>query len=538
MVAENDSVSSELRKVEEEIDGFYLNNPLTKVPFAEAAWYFLALCEQISFEESFQPGTLQEEALSANQLAESMKWPLRWLKNACASGGTVPRKFDRAMHRAAQDLLDLAQQYDCFDLAFTYASNRLIRLELDGNTIKRTHELREDLQYEAYDRLVKPEFIEDEGDLLGFIERIANTVRVSGEEFSYELNPRIVNDGLSAFAPELAWKTKLPDDWQLSRYTLGDFHRVVGVLYTVSQIHFYARLIAAKKGCTGSGYKNSLIIWQREEAHKRLARYAGLNEATISAIVEDLTYGERGVSQPDPVLQPIIRVSESQYCIPPSLVQASAHERNLITLINKLPDERKTYGYYSGRREGLSRLKIQTELANHDLRMWQGRIPGWDEMPDIDLAIISDKEKSCLLLELKSFIEPAEVREIIDRSKEISRGIQQVLALQRSASQGPTPLRQALSIDESYELTWAIASETSVGNSYVQNKEVPVVRTDHLLRKIKSGISLQEVCSWLESREYLPTEGAHYCVEEIQAQIGHWLLPWQGIRFLVEGEYL
>ena len=61
-------------------------------------------------------------------------------------------------------------------------------------------------------------------------------------------------------------------------------------------------------------------------------------------------------------------------------------------------------------------------------------------LPDVDLAIISDSEKMCLLLELKWFIDPAEAREIIEKSEEIEKGISQVLQLKQAFGNNHEPL--------------------------------------------------------------------------------------------------
>jgi hypothetical protein len=135
-------------------------------------------------------------------------------------------------------------------------------------------------------------------------------------------------------------------------------------------------------------------------------------------------------------------------------------------------------------------------------------------------------------------VEPAEPREIIEKSEEVERGIHQVSRLQQAANQNSAPIRSALAIDESYTLTWAVASETFVGTAYIQQPEVPVVRTQHLLRKLKRGVMLSAACQWLERREYLPAEGVHYRIEEVEAKVGRWILLWHGTMPLVEEEYV
>jgi hypothetical protein len=46
-MAATDRISPEIRSAERQIDEFYRTNPLFQRPFAEAAWYFLAHCEEV-----------------------------------------------------------------------------------------------------------------------------------------------------------------------------------------------------------------------------------------------------------------------------------------------------------------------------------------------------------------------------------------------------------------------------------------------------------------------------------------------------------
>jgi hypothetical protein len=138
---------------------------------------------------------------------------------------------------------------------------------------------------------------------------------------------------------------------------------------------------------------------------------------------------------------------------------------------------------------------------------------------------------------LKSFIAPAEAREIMDRSEEIRRGIEQVRDRVKMAQALPEPLRLILGVDDGYTFTWAVASETSIGAVYVQAPDVPVVNTRHLRARLRRDPSLAACCRWLENRDYLPTEGVHYEAVEVAPRVGRWTLDWYGIRALVE-DYL
>ena len=151
---------------------------------------------------------------------------------------------------------------------------------------------------------------------------------------------------------------------------------------------------------------------------------------------------------------------------------------------------------------------------------------------------MDDGSKSCLILELKSFVAPAEIREIWERSKEIADGIEQVRVRRELSDARREALHSVLGIDDTWKIDWAVASESSVGGVYVQAEDVPVVRTPHLLRKIVSNEGLDGVGHWLRKRAYLPVEGQHYQVVEKEPTMAGWKIQWYNIRILIDDCYV
>jgi hypothetical protein len=524
-------IPEELRAIEREIDAHHLLNPLTQRPFAEAAWYFLAFCEELMIREIIQEkeGALHEHRAMADKLIVHAKIPLQWLARACPPGGTVPRTFSDELYEAAWKFSELSMEYLSFESAFTYATMGLVSITVTGNRLKTAGPMRSDTQYDAYDRFIDLQKTSDEtlADS-SFSERIVASVRVRDDWFDYDLNPKIVRIGLEALGPHISSRFGLPKDWKLPRFTIHDFERVATVLWVIAFIHFQARVTAALSGCKGIGFSRALIIMEKSELINRLRRYSGVNDSSLTAILEDLTYGSRGQANPDPALQPIVALNNFQIAISPNIVLNSSMERNLTVLLNRLPEEKKVYSKLSKDRETSSRNKIKSDLSNFELRFWYGQVTPWGASSDIDLAIISDQEKCCLVLELKSFIAPA------DRSEEIRRGIEQIRKRMQMHSISPAPLEERLGITCDYDLGWAVASDTSIGAAYVQDQEVPVVNTNHLISYLKKDQKLARCLKWLRERRYLPREDVDYQAVEIEATIGKWLLEWYGLRMLKE----
>ena len=539
-MAKVDPIPPELREIEKEVDLWYLNNPLIKLDFAQAAWYFLAFCEELIIREVVE-GTdtsLQYVALVADNLVVHMKYPMRWLYDSCQPNGIPSQKYDADLYQAAWDLSKLSQQYEGFELAFTQASIGNVKLELEDNTVIATQELRRNTCYDAYDRLAKYSQPPQEIDPSLVIETIAQSLKIQEDQFSYQLNPKIVKICMEVLEPDLSRRFQLPQDWQFTRYMLKDFHTIALVLNAMAFIHFQARVMAAYQGCEGLGYSNSLIVMSRDELLRRLIRYSGLSESVVSAIIEDLTYGARKIRNPDPAIQPLVLLNENLYAISPNLILSSASERNFVVLLNKIPEERRHYSGLVEQKEKLLRNEIIQGSEPFSIRPFWGRVPTWDTFPDVDLAMISETEKQCLVLELKSFVDPAEVREVVEKSEEIEKGIKQAKLLRSQTNSDPEPLYRALNIDSSYSIEFAVASANSIGLVHIQDETIPVIRASHLISKLQQVKSLKDVIEWLVTREYLPEEGKHYETIDSIATVGDWNVKWYGLKPLIEDEYI
>lgn len=183
------------------------------------------------------------------------------------------------------------------------------------------------------------------------------------------------------------------------------------------------------------------------------------------------------------------------------------------------------------------REHMKEQIPIPSIRYFSGSIDPKRRLSDIDLAMIDDAGKVCIVFELKWFIAPAEVREVIERSEEIEKGISQLMGLSGALEQNPRSFCDVLGIDESYEFLFAVVSDSFIGMRSVQNPKIPVVRLGHLVRKANSLGSLRKLYNWLRGREYLPVEGKDYEIREQTCHVGRWGMKWYGILPLVE-EYL
>ena len=534
-----DRLTPELRRIEKEVDHYYKSNPLVNLPFATAAWYLLAFAEDYMQQEKIAAainGIQDLHALASDFIVE-IEHPMAWLYNACEQDGQVSFVYDKNLYKASRDLFELGKKYDGFVFAYTCASNGVLGLELQGSTIQPTANLLADIRYEAYNRLIKPYKSAEVVSMVDFdnvpTDTIRHSVKIKSDRFCYKLNPKMVSDTITAFTrPILNATFSLPSKWQFSHYSLEDFRKVVEAILAMAYIHATARRTAVIRGCMG--YADSIYLRPFDDLLRQVVRYSGVLESEVRSIFDDLSYGNREILQPDPALQPLIKLNSEIYAIVPHLWFSCSAERNLTVLLNKLPSEKGIYAKFVDEKEELMRGRFTASLSDTDFRFIQGNIRG---LPDIDLAIISDAEKVCLLLELKWFIDPAEAREIIERSQEIEKGISQVLKLKQAFANNHTPLLEKLKIDSSHRLEGVVVSENWIGHAKVQSPEIPVIQANHLIAKLKAAESLQSVMEWLQDRKYLPREGEHFKVHMTTHTIGDWSLKWYEIQPLISDAF-
>ncbi len=531
-----DKLTPELRKIEKEIDNYYKSNPLLQLPFATAAWYLLASVEHWVLIQLMQATNSQERETILDNTIFDLKYCMRWLWDSCSECGQIPSAYHDDFCKAGLDLFFLSHEYKAFVSAFTYGSRGDIKLKLKRFTIKPAADFDAGIEYEAYNRIIKQQQSQtaassaDVDKLKQLKISIHHSLRIIGERFEYKLNSKMVANAQEAvISPVYSQISALPDEWQFSRYNLGNFRRVVETISAIAFIHALARQIAIENGCLNMGYADGIYMPSCDELLERVVSYSGISEPSVQEILDDISYGNEDISDPDPALQPLIVLNSAVYAVMPHLFLGRSPERNMAVLLNRLPTEKEIYSKLTDEKEELIRQRFTSRLSDSNFRLISA---GVKDLPDVDLAIISDSEKACLLIELKWFIEPAEVNEIIHRSKEIEKGICQALQLKHAFANNHVPLLNQLKIDSSYRLEGIVVSENWIGHASVQSSEIPVIQAEHLIEKISATESLESTLDWLVAREYLPKKGQHFEIGRKIATIGKWTVNWYGIQLL------
>lgn len=534
-----DPVPAEVRALEEIADTYHQGNPLMVLPFAVAGWYVLAHAEELVLA---QRAAVIRKEINPNEcdwgafydfIISNSKWPLYWAYICCPAGGKIPKRIDDETYTATKDLWDLGDAYINFETVFTYASLGRLTLAADEQRIRVSDDLRGDTRYEAYDRMTAvAEVAESPQREQEFAQLVQNTVRVKKNTFTYQLDPKIIAQGFEYWGEAIDARFRIPPELALLYYTIGDFQIVAKTLWLIANIHDIARVTAAMNGCEEIGWANALCAFNRNELKRRLVRYTGLSDEIVEAVTATMTYGGRGITYPDVALQPLVPLNEDLVAFSPTLIIQSALERNHMALLNRIEEEKPYYVAISDAREDLTRDSLLSTTGNLGLRTWYGNVPGWEEDGEVDLVLIDDKEKHISLIELKSFINPAETREVNHRAEEIEKGIEQLKQRKERHAADPQLLGAVTDSDDTYTTSFIVISENSIGPSYVQDDEFAVVNSAHFARELNRSRSLSAVSQWLDEKRHLPIGSTHFENVDIPAQIGSVSLDWYGINVL------
>jgi hypothetical protein len=521
--------ADEVIRAEREIDESFEASDLVDVGYAQALWTLLSMNEDAFLKNTNLLPAETMHVFVDNRINE-LTYPLRACLRQCKLlKGGVRREMIDDHYQLALKWLKSAGDYSQFCSMFPLWYRGRIKLAASGNRLLVDSSFNNDKAYEAYNRLIKKEgrpdaAIEPSEDLLSLL--IAN-VTVGDTWFRVNFSPALVSGLVSALQPSMANRHTLPDNWQFNTFTLEQYRKVLLTIQAMLYGWHLARDFVAQQGMVGLGYPSSVWMLPVQQLAAHLKQYTDLPRPVIAGILDLITFGSNDIRDPDIATQPLVDLRNGFYVLSPFVFLNINVERNLCTLLNQIPKEREKYLTLVDEKETAVVEEMKEFLAPINLEFKSGAVKG----TDVDLAIIDRANKVCLCLELKWFIEPAEIREVEDRTKELMRGVVQAKKIGALFEAGDDHLlHNVLKIDSDYTFLSAVGSVNWIGFGDVQEPAVPIIKVWHLLKFLKDTGSLSDSVVWLKNRQYLPRAGSDYSVEPRELSCGRWSATWYGIK--------
>ena len=523
--------SAEILAAESEIDTAFADNELARLPFAQSAWTLLSVTEDHHFNIAVvSPLEAHQAAIFVDVLMNSLTYPLRVCHSVGEKGShAFAREFVDHHYELAYRWLERAEDYAHFNTMFPLYRAGKIELKVNGTDLVPTDWSKTDLSYEVYDRFVAKRDPESEAGLNPNLVRkeLVASIRTSGAFYSVDFTKRLLQHLEAAFVPILTRRHALPENWHFANFSIQQYRAVFTCLQSMAYAWFAARQIVAAGGAPEMAYPSAVWTPRKGLLVSIIARHTGLPSQVVAVVLKYLTFGEVGVRRPDIAIQPIMDLSNDQYAIAPFVLKNVNAERNLCVLLNQIPEERRLYSQLVDEKELRAREETIESIGGLNLEFRHGSL----DSTDLDLAIIDRQNRVCLCIEIKWFIEPAEVREIHSRSEELTKGVTQALKLAELFANQDDLLLRLLDIDSSYEFQSMVGSVNFIGSHYVQDSRVPITKLWHVAAQVRADANLAKTLNWLRQREYLPKKDIDYKITEVPITSGNWRSRWYGIEY-------
>lgn len=522
------TTSDEVFAIENEIDAAFEQSDLIDLPFAQAAWTLLSVAEEYHFNALvISPEPPESAGILIDCLMNALSYPLRVCYRKCAKSPLVlNRKLVANQYQAALDWLHAAEDYGHFCTIFPMYRAGEIRLRTEGHELVTSDWGRQDFSYEAYDRFTGKREVHDDDPVESIaVEReLRACISREGAIYSVSFTRRLMGVLLVAMGKSLRERHTLPGQWSFSQFSLSEYRDVITCIQCMTHAWFLAREIVVSEGAPALAYSSAVWTPKRTTLISDISRITEASKHVVSNILTYLTFGEVGIRNPDIAIQPLVDLCNGQLGVSPLVLMHLNAERNLCVLLNQINEDRKIYSKLVNEKEIEARRLVQSELHNAGLRFAHGEINN----TDVDLAIIDDSAKIVLCVEIKWFIEPAEVREILARSEELVKGIEQALSISSMFRSADSRLLSLLQIEPSYDLQTMVGSVNFIGPHRIQHPAVPITKLWQLVAIIRER-GIAAAVAWLRARDYLPKKDIDFRITEVQIQSGRWRSRWYGI---------
>lgn len=521
--------------IEHDIDEACKAHPLVTLPYADAVLHLLTFVDLEGVAESSRLNP-QERSIRLGLTVSALKYAIRWLALYSSQASAPLNTFSKEAFRYASDLLQQAESYLMINAAYSWAHRDVIDLAAQDGRLTMSFRVPNDDRYEAYDMLIKPSVSLGRGraepDLTPLRSQIAKCFDRNLMMGAIPTARNVLSAAYAISSEVSAAYYLLPRDWRLGEFAMRDFEAVNSAVRAILYGWLFATDLAAS--VDHSYVRDMPLKLRRAELIAAVKDVTGLSKNVVKHIVSLLTYSRAGAATSDPALQPLIAVGIDEFILSSRLVLGGSPERNLIALINTRHAERARYDRLKNEKEALMRARLEAGKPAY-CRSWHGSVSGRKDLPDVDYSLFDERTGTLLIAELKWFVAPDETRELADRSEDVRTGVKQCKSLLLALNHDRSLIKQFKTVSD---VQCIVVSANSIGMSYAQDEDVPVINEDHLREELAHASGLDEVIVWLRTRQYLPEPSRDYESVSLIVPFFSWELEWYGFKPLVKGRFM
>jgi hypothetical protein len=517
-------LKKEILVIEKEINDGFARNALCDISYSQSIWTILSVLEDMFFKiRCIDKQSPNQIRIWSDIMLNSVTHPLRVLHSeGNCSIPNIENIYIDKHYEWAYDWLKEAREYNEFCTLFPLFHRKHINFSIENRCLNVIKNADVKYEYEAYNRIFIKEGNEEDRRIstTEIIELLMPYVSCKDEQFDIDFNAEIIKKILSICSLSFSKRFKLPNEWKTTGFTFRAFNKVFETIQAILISRMIIRDYLAGNGLEGLGYSSIIWIITKVDLVILLTESTDIIGDEINNIIDLLVFGSNGIRNSDIATQPIIKLGGELLCLAPFIWSNLDGERNLCVLLNKVEQEINLYSKLKEEKESILQKEIiefiERNKLNYDIR--NGNLGS----TNLDIAIIDRENKVCMCIELKWFIEPAEVDEIVHRSEELIKGVQQAKEIFRLFRiKDENLLNNILDIDEGFDFCAIVGSRNWIGNFDVQDKDIPIIKVFHLLEKMKEFRNLKYLMTWINERNYLPLEGIDYEVNYSNIEIAN-----------------
>ncbi len=328
-----------------------------------------------------------------------------------------------------------------------------------------------------------PEALEAAKTILGSI-----VVNPNGDEFDYSISETTLRP-LFEDATRAEAESQLPEEWRVGPYSIGDHKRVWRYLRARSIAHsmVLAKLAVAVECPPPNGAE---LRMTRQQIVSDCGVLLGVNAEAVNAIVTDLTYNV-AVPWTEAMYQPLLPIGNDVFVTCKPLIEGNRFERNLLAIIDRLPNRESGAIKLKERREDVMIAAITAaarERGIHCLPRLKLEV-GSQLITDIDLLLWNSMADRALALSLKWFYGPDSMQEVSNHDERYNEAISIALRSTEFLSKHAVELSTKHNINPPFrhdtKFTPAVITRVDLPSPLVDTSQCPTVTQDYLVNTLR-----------------------------------------------------
>jgi len=328
-------------------------------------------------------------------------------------------------------------------------------------------------------------------------------------KFSYTPTSALIEALRPKYQERLDENFRRADNLLLNSYSLGEFKSFYIALLILCSIHEYLCYPFDRPG-EPIPVSSLVMVKPRSAWAATISEISGLSKSLCDRAISDLTLDPIAIPGASMCIHPFVPLDEFTLAVAPQFPLASAVDDNILrTFSYTFP---ALFSAQNTDKESVMRERI-TDAATQFSINQSIELP--DKSTEIDLLMSDEPSSTVVFAELKWSRKPNRSLELIERDKEIAKGITQLELIRDYVRKDPTFLC------ERGKLPRSLASYANLHYLLVvwdhwywvePNDGIAIVNLGVLLPALRKYSSLQMVVAELLKYEWLPVEGRDFHV--------------------------